>query len=445
VSTPSRSKLALVALGAVLAAFYVELAALGSPGIAPVANRTDTLAFYCGARVAAAGDDPYRAGPLRACEHRAQRDVGITPIANLVVPAPLPGYDFALLRPLGAMPYRTALTAWYVLLLLAVATTVPLLARLTQTVPLLVALALFGADAFASISLGQMVPLVVLALVACAAALRAKRPQLAAAFAAGMLVEPHLGLPVVLALAIGVPRTRAVLVVAAIVLAGVSFLTLGVERNLEYLMAVLPAQARGEGLEFHRQYSLSALLHLAGVSIESAVRMGSLSYAAAIAGGVWLARRCARAFDDPAFLTCVPAAVALVGGAYVHIAQMAVALPLALLLASHTRGTRRAIAIAAACCLAIPWQSVFAQTTIAGLFPAGPYLDATPLLAHVAGGARLAEDPWDAWIATIANYDHRTVAEILLGKLPTWFGLAACVAIAHGAALYVERNRRAPR
>lgn len=432
-------------LGALLIASYVALAARAPAGIGPFGSRTDTLAFYCGARVASMGADPYRAEPLRTCEQQALRGVGISPVPNLVVPAPLPGYDFALLAPLGFQPYRAALATWYAVLLTSVVITVVLLQRLTGLRPFVVALPLFGAEAYASITLGQIVPLVLLALVASAMALRAGHESRAAFFAALTLVEPHLGIPVVLGLALYVPRGRLVLAVAAIALGALSLATLGFARNVEYFAAALPAQARGEGLEFHRQYSLSAVLHIAGLSAETAVRVGSFSYAATLVFGLWLARRCREAFDEPAMLVFVPIAAALVGGAYAHIAQMAAAVPLALLLVARTSGLTRRWAVCAACCLAVPWQTILSEPTVVAFFPSGAYIDPAPLLARVSDGWRLAQEPWDAWISTIGNRDHRTAFEIFLGKLPTWFGLVTCITLALRAANQVERNRRAPR
>ncbi|GAC1395354.1 MAG: hypothetical protein NVS2B8_18770 [Vulcanimicrobiaceae bacterium] len=420
---------ALGATGAMLLGLYLGLAASSTAGLSPFANRTDTLAFYCGARVAAAGGDPYRAEPLRTCEHTAMRSVGIEPIAVLVVPAPLPGYAFALLRPLAAAPYRIALALWYVVLVLAVAATAALLRRLTRLPMFAIVVALAGADLYASVTLGQTVPLVLLGVVASAAALRAGHERRAACLLGLAMLEPHVGVPAMLALALVVPRARGALAGIAVVLAMLSIASVGVARNVEYIVAALPAQARGEGLEFHRQYSLSALLATAGLPDEAAVRAGSLSYAFALAFGLALARRARFAFDDPAMLVFVPVTTALVGGAYAHIAQMAVALPLALVVVASTRGTSRRCAVAATVCLAIPWQTILSEPAIVALFPAAPYVDPAPLLARVSEGSRLASDAWNAWIATIGNRDHRTSLEVLVGKLPTWFGLLGLLAL----------------
>jgi hypothetical protein len=121
-------------------------------------------------------------------------------------------------------------------------------------------------------------------------------------------------------------------------------------------------------------------------------------------------------------LAFVPAATVLVGGAYGHITQMAVAVPLALLLCSRG-GWALPYAVAATCCLAVPWQAVVTSPWIASLFPARGYIDPGPLLARAGAGTRLAQDAWAAWIATTIDRDHRTVLEIVLFKLPTWGAL----------------------
>jgi len=415
---------------AVLLVAFIALGLRQPRGIGPLHNPTDLVAFYCGSRAAMAGADPYRSEPLRSCERAAFAESGIPLVPGLVVPAPLPGWDFALFAPLGLLPFRLACAVWLLVLAGAIATTALLLVRLTGLRPAAVIYALAGADAWASISLGQMVPLVLLAIVGCAYALRLGRERFAAAAACATLVEPHLGLPVLLALAVFVPRTRAVLVLGGAIAATLALATIGSERCIEYVRFVLPAQARGEGLEFHRQYGLSALLHVAGVGEAWALRAGSLSYLAMLALGLALGRHAQRVTGDRALLIVVPAAVALIGGAYVHIAQIAVALPLALVLVARLSGTARRYAIAATICLAIPWQTIFSDPLIAELFPPRGYIDPGPLLAKVAGAGRLAEEPWDAWLATIVDRDRRTLLEILLGKIPTWFGLVACAALA---------------
>lgn len=406
-------------------------------GIGPLHNPTDFVAFYCAARVAARGADPYRAEPLRSCERTAFAESHVPMVPYLVVPAPLPGYDLALLAPLARVPFRPACAIWAGGIFASFGLTAWMLARLTRVRPAYVCAALVGSDLYASLVPGQLVPFVVAALAACGWCLTRGRPRLAAGCAVAMLVEPNIGLPVLLALALWVPRARWTLALGVAALAGLSLAFLGVGTNAEYFARVLPVQAATEGLEFSRQYGLSALLRALGLAPGLALALGSVSYVVAVALGVGVARRAATALGAVAALAFVPAAAALVGGTYGHIAQMAAAIPLALLL--WARGGRSLpYAVAATCCLAVPWQAVVTSPWIASLFPARGYVDPGPLLARVGAGTRLAQDAWAAWIATTIDRDHRTMLEIALFKLPTWGALA-------GLCLIVGRTIVSPR
>ena len=413
---------------AVAAAFVVACCALGwwsgsrTSGVGPLNNPTDFVAFYCAARVAARGADPYRAEPLRSCERAAFAESRVPMVPHLVVPAPLPGYDLALLAPLSRVPFRLACVIWACGIFASFGLTAWLLARLTRLRPAYVCAALVGSDLYASLVPGQLVPFVVAALAACGWCLTRARPRLAAGCAVAMLVEPNIGLPVVLSLALWAPRTRGMLALGAAALAGLSLAFLDAGSNAEYFTRVLPVQAATEGLEFSRQYGLSALLHQLGLAPGLALAFGSASYVLALAVGTGVARRAAAGLGAIAALAFVPAATVLVGGAYGHITQMAVAVPLALLLCSRG-GWALPYAVAATCCLAVPWQAVVTSPWIASLFPARGYIEPLPLLARAGAGTRLAQDAWAAWIATTIDRDHRTVLEIVLFKLPTWGAL----------------------
>jgi hypothetical protein len=173
---------------------------------------------------------------------------------------------------------------------------------------------------------------------------------------------------------------------------------------------------------------LSAALAALGVGARAATSAGTLSYLAMLAIAVATARRAARAFDAPALVAFVPAALVLFGGAYLHIAQMAAAIPFALVASARESPARR-YAVAATFCLAVPWQTVATLPEIASLFPSRGYVDPKPLLARVSDGSRFAQDAWAAWIATTIDRDHRTPFEVLLFKLPTWGALGVLVAI----------------
>ena len=101
-----------------------------------------------------------------------------------------------------------------------------------------------------------------------------------------------------------------------------------------------------------------------------AVRAGSLWYVAMLAAGAAVAGWLAKKTQNPAFLACVPPAFAVFGGTFVHVTQIAVALPAAVLLVSYASAQRRAIAVLAAMLLAVPW--IMAWSPALGLAPAFP-------------------------------------------------------------------------
>ncbi|HEY2553730.1 MAG TPA: glycosyltransferase 87 family protein, partial [Candidatus Cybelea sp.] len=314
----------------------------------------DFRAFYCAARVASHGADPYQTQPLGTCERSVGSDAFFRKNPGVTIPAPLPGYAIAALIPFAQLPFAVAVTCWLLLLLLAWLACVWALARFAgvdwETALAALALSL----GTLSLPFGEVVPLAVACT--CLAAYYAwrGRAQLAALFAAGTMIEPHLGLPVCVALAVWLPATRLVLAICAAVLAALSLVTLGVPTNLEYFTSVLPAHALSE-LTRDTQYSLSAVLAAVGVAPRAAVKAGSLwSFAMLIAGTI-VAGRLARQTGNNAFLACVPPAFAVFGGTFIHVTQIAAAAPAAVLLASYAQNRYRTAAIVALLLLAVPW------------------------------------------------------------------------------------------
>jgi len=428
---------ALVALGLVLLLGAVSQFALrGLPrDVMPIADPIDFLAFDCGAKVAVTRADPYLTEPLRSCERAALAESGLKIIPNFVVPAPLPPYALAALAPLALLTFRDASALWFALSLLAVGATMVMLRRLTGVPLLIVAVVVLAADGLASVPIGQVVPVLLCALCGAALALRAERPRLAALLTLPLLLEPHVGLPAAIALFVWEPRARRSLLAGA---AFVVLLTLagGVERNVEYLRVVLPEQALGEGLEFGGQYSLSALLAVVGVAPGLALAAGSASYLLVAAGGIALAGRVGAALHDRATLLLLPPAFAVMGGTYVHVHQMAFALPLLFLLLSR-RPSLRALTVIALIGLAVPWETV---SEIPGLGPshvrAASHVDVRAAMARVSSGSLPAERSWGVWVRS-GERDSRTDWQRFLCKLPTWFGLGL-LAI---ATLIVARER----
>jgi hypothetical protein len=435
----------------------------------PPALNFDFRAFYCAGFVADHGADPYRAEPLRTCERRVGDQYPVA--SNVVLPAPLPGYVIALFGVLARVPFAVAGWLWSLLLLAAVAATVIALRAVTG-LPLAAIVAAVGiADGWATIVLGQPVPLVVAGVALCGWSLERKRFVGASLAAALTLLEPHVGVPVCVATFLFVPQTRALLgACVALAFAG-SIAALGTQASIEYITRVLPAQVAAEAAA-QEQYSLTYLLHRLGASDADAVAAGNLSYALVVFFGLALTRRLARETRQSAFVPFIPAAAAIFGGPYVHLHQIALATPAALLCVARAPAHRRGF-VWAVVLLAIPWGR-FLDLRSALLFVGvacavlvwqldGPSLGktiATALAsmafvyaALIAAGQRsfddaalagfgdptlLASSIWAAFIRAI-DYPLRTDVTFLLMKIPTYLGLGL---LAYGVASWAFPHLR---
>lgn len=351
-----------IAAGIVLA----TLVALGAQ--ASIVARTgflagDFRAFYCAARVASEGANPYRAQPLGTCERQVDPTPFFRKNPGVTIPAPLPGYAIAALIPFARLPFAFAAGLWIALLSIAWIACIAALARLAS-VSWEVALAAMGLSlGVLSLPFGEVVPLCVACICIAAYCVRTGRDRLAALFAAGAMIEPHLGLPVCVALAVWRPATRWVLAAAFAALGGIALFALGIPTNVEYFSSVLPAHALSE-LTRDTQYSLSALLAAGGVAPNVAVRFGGIWYVAMLALGTLAAGRLARSSSNNAFLVCVPPAFAVFGGSFIHITQIAAAVPAALLFATYAKGALRTAAVIALLLLVVPWGWVVSPALI---------------------------------------------------------------------------------
>ncbi len=222
-----------------------------------------------------------------------------------------------------------------------------------------------------SLPFGEVVPVALAFICLAAYCTWNGRPRAAAICAAGAMIEPHLGLPVCVALGVWRPQTRFVLVLSLGALGALSLALIGPAANLEYFTSVLPAHALSE-VTRDTQYSLTAVLSAAGVSQRVAVRVGMLWYGAMLVAGTLAAGMLAKKTRNAAFLVCVPPAFAVFGGTFIHITQIAAALPAAVLLAAYSSGRYRALAIVALLALAVPWVwAISPALIVAPAFPVG--------------------------------------------------------------------------
>jgi hypothetical protein len=329
----------------------------------------DFRAFYCASRVALQHDDPYLAQPLHACEAGLGWNLFFERNPTVTVPAPLPSYDLAALAPLALLPFAVAAAAWAAVLALACIVSVVALSRSVaaswQAAFAVLAIALI----VASLPFGEVVPIALACICMAGYFARQQRWLPAALSAAGAMVEPHLGLPVCVALAIWVPAARIPLAVCGCALAALALAFLGPATNWEYVTSVLPAHALSEGTR-DTQYSLTAALYSLGAPQRLALSVGSAWYAAMVLLGSLVGGRLAKSTSNHAFLAFAPPAFAALGGTFIHVTQIAAALPAAMLLVGTARPPLRIPAFIALLLLAVPWAwAISPSLVVAPLLP----------------------------------------------------------------------------
>jgi hypothetical protein len=207
-----------------------------------------------------------------------------------------------------------------------------------------------------SVYLGELIPVCLCAIAAAAYFAREQRWMLTGALAAVSLAEPHIGAPVCLSVLVWLPRARLSLGVIAAGLAAASIFVLGPLANIEYVSTVLPAHALSE-LSSDAQLSMSVVVHALGFSSDAALRVGTLSFIAFATAGCIIAGALARKLGDYAFVVAVPAAFSVIGGVFIHVTDVAVAIPLVLLLLERN-SAYRPVLVAALVLLSVPWWSL---------------------------------------------------------------------------------------
>lgn len=315
----------------------------------------DFRAFYCSGRAVLARADPYREHPLRECEHQAAAP-GISALPDdAAIPAPFPGYVLALFAALATLPFGAAAALWLSGSIAALTAACVLFARCVRA-PIQVLAILVGFPAVTSaLSLGQLTPFVALAISATAFLLVLGKPRSAAIAALGIAIEPHVAAAVFVALFIGERKTRIPLVLGCLTLAVSSLIVVGLSGNIEYFRDVLPGHALAN-LTDVEQFSATHVAALTGLKPSVARTIGSLWYVGAAIVGISVAVRLAPRFGVQA-LVLVPIAFEVFGGVYVHMAQLAFAIPAFLLVLPRT-GAARSAALIAVFFAAMPWNMI---------------------------------------------------------------------------------------
>ncbi|HEY0798921.1 MAG TPA: glycosyltransferase family 87 protein [Candidatus Baltobacteraceae bacterium] len=447
---------------------------LAVPTARPGSLLRDFNAFYCAGATVLDHQDPYLNEPLGTCERNAPRAAFLEHApAYMTVPAPLPGYALAPFAVLALLPYDSAALVWTALLVLAFAFTVSCLREMTSLPGTTVVAALALSDGYVGLTLGQIAPIAIAAMVGTAYALRRGRMTTASVCAALAMLEPHIGVPTCIALAAARPKSLLPLGVLALALGGVSLVLLGAQANVEYFARVLPAHALAE-IDNVKQLSLAYLLHGAGVEASTALRMGDGMYLAAIAAGAVMARRLPDNGRDNALLIFLPVALGTAFAPFLHIVQVAAVIPAALVLFARQRDDRlRALTVML---LAVPWPQfaslgtafpllaaadvgllasgflsatgVLVAATLALLAAAAPTYVITPVndptvvLLPAYDPHALAQTSWGAYIGLVGTQDAPAYT---LARIPTWSGLALlCAGTARALRLSRTRRERPP-
>lgn len=338
---------------------------------AALSTNFDFRAFYCAGYAVRMHGNPYHTEPLHTCERTRTDKTFRAFFDEIALPAPQPAYDIAAFSLFAALPFAAASKLWTALLVACSLTAIFVVRRLCDESLLLVVSAFLLSLCLPSMYLGELVPICVCAIAAAAFFARTSQWSLAGIAAAATLIEPHIGAPVCLSVALWLPRTRLAIALSAAALLAVAVAAVGVQPNVEYLASVLPAHALSE-IGSDAQLSLLAILHAAGVPAAMAMRAAAALFVALIVAGLVFAGSLARRFDDDAFIVAFPAALSVVGGVFMHVTEMAAALPLVLLLRSHAGGDRPLLTPVLVL-LAVPWWSL-----------------ATPMLFGTATGILLA-------------------------------------------------------
>lgn len=313
----------------------------------------DFRAFYCAGAAIREGADPYLTEPLHDCELNKTDHVFTAFARAVTLPAPLPGYDLAAFVPISRLPFAAAEAVWTFVLTVACTAAFLALSKLMGLPAIFTFSLLWLSLILLSLSYGELIPVSIAGL--CISLWFAHEARWAGAGAGAILAlaEPHIGLPVCLALALWQPRTRVVLAVAGAALILLSVSTLGLRENVEYFTHVLPLHALSE-LASDAQLSLSVILHYAGMTDRLASAIGTAAYLATAALSIALARIAAARFADGAYFVAVPGAFSVIGGSFIHVTDFVAATPLALLL-YRDLPRARLLFVTALVLLALPW------------------------------------------------------------------------------------------
>ena len=407
----------------------------------------DFRAFYCAGASVNHGIDPYRLEFLQKCEGNYG-----------TIPAPLPGYDLFLSSLLAHLPYSFAVVIDLALLTVAYGLTIFLLHKTTGVSLFIIGTVLYLSSFMLGIQSGQIVSFVLLFLSFAMYFVQKECYWLSGLFLLGTLIEPHLGIGCVIASFLFLDRTRFVLGFGLFGLLALSFFTIGKDVSIEYIISVLPKHAMSE-IHQNGQLSLTHILFLLGWDDRTSLFFGSVSYIFMLFFGISVSSWLFKKTGDRTFILVIPIAMSVIAGSYIHVIQMAVAIPAILLFYKYSKNEVSFLSGLSLVLLAIPWEEihvlnnqvilvgavvaiaiklVFLQnlkiSILIGSFVSIVLLCISPLLndSMIFDAARsfhstvsstgFVDDEWRQYVEVI--FTHNSVIHILLA-IPTWIGLIA--------------------
>jgi hypothetical protein len=428
----------------------------------------DFKIFYCSARVWSAGADPYTQEPLYTCEAAPLSSFTLRTHGDVALPSPLAPYEIAAFVPLTWVPFTIAAVVWTSILCAAYVVIAVALRELTGASWIILCACLLPAAVMA-LSLGQIAPLAIAALCGGALLLRRGQHVMASLAVLGVMLEPHIGIPAIVGLYCGVKRSRLALAIAFLALI-VFTLFLQPALSAEFAFRALPALGESD-LRAVSQFSLSVLLHAIGANDKTALLIGSIWYVTLAVAGVVLALVAARRNRDPALLILIPTAFAVFGGSYVHLPQVAAAVPALLILMKHNPESE--LSRTALVLLSVPWLFVIGWGM---LIPLGVAVTAVltwqlwkppaavlgaisclcfvvvlklnhtltpsaavPFQARVAA-AQMAAVSWGQYVDARLSIDHGV---FLWAHAPTWLALGMLIVASAKVAFATTRHRLA--
>ncbi len=349
---------------AAIALVLVALALSGAPVVHGRFAMGDFKAFYCSAQVILEREDPYAAAPMARCEAAKAPAPLIVTKSGEIIPAPLPGYVIAAFVPLALLPFAVASMLWFLILVAATILAIALLAKLDMGDPWSITIALAIVVVALCFPVGELPPIALLGIALAAWSAKNDRPVLLGIGVALAFCEPQIGAAAALG-AIALQRRFALPAILAVVVLGiVSLAAIGISGNLEYVRVVLPAHLISE-LPSVLQYSLSWVLYRLGMAVGPALLLGRLSWIGMLGVTIWFARSAFARRHPESVLLAAPA-FSVVGGPFLHLDHVALAIPAALWLASAKPSWLRTTAIVA---LAVPLLYVFSILRMFALLP----------------------------------------------------------------------------